>query len=823
MNSWRAKLWFKIVALTIVGVFLFSEVSWAARTDVGLVLSSNLPQVPQPTSQPANENNLWKIFQEFVNSVIPSAYAQEIGSYGSVKVSNSILNDWRRATKAVIVENPIPEAVNDTVDTVNNELTVTTSDLLVEGGQTQVPDLGALRQIYEARQNGLDLWLEDSYLPPAELKTWEELVAWREGMLIDAGPTYQPVSGPIEMPTPETTPVNAPVDPTLLNQIKDTISKCPTGLSMGIFMDGPNGGSEGLVTRNADGSGTFLLYGVKGSFDKDGNITIEPNNNPTEPTWQSAGPEVFNPGAPVNAPVDPVVLNIINDAIGKCPAGQALDIIIDDINGGGGLLVIKNADGSGSFGYNFNGIQVKGSFDKDGNITIETNNNPTGPTSQPVSEPIKMPTPETPVIVLVDPAVLNQIKDTIGGNITIESNLNKQNIISAYGLDFLIPPLEGIVIPIAKLAAVLNNVVNNIKPQDNTQESIYGLIVKKDEIQTPGYSEMIKNIVQKIESLCSSCPPRAPPRKSSDHTAVSPITAPNLGSGSSFISEPANQTTNLNLDLNLIAITDTNQEGQTGINNNTNISITGPPVDYNCAVYALSSLLNISHEKAASLLAQYTQYNEQTLQMETSMEGLKAVTGLFGIEFSVNDLKNLKEDAIIHVTNHYVAYDAGKGLIIDNGKEISLEEFQKRYGLTDDMVVTALVSAQDAGLGTAVSIDNIWGAGWWDDVCDWVSDTWEEVTTGGDAVTETYNYDDYDSYYYDDYYVSYEPTAPVQESSSDDNDGWWNIDLGPIHVQIGGEGNLISGNIGPVGGGIGIDDWSLETNVDIGDFSLNTS
>ncbi len=84
-------------------------------SSISLTLS---PQVLQQASQPANENNLWKIFQEFVNSVIPSAYALEIGSYSPAKVSNSILNDWRRPTKAVIVENPIPEAADDMVDTV---------------------------------------------------------------------------------------------------------------------------------------------------------------------------------------------------------------------------------------------------------------------------------------------------------------------------------------------------------------------------------------------------------------------------------------------------------------------------------------------------------------------------------------------------------------------------------------------------------------------------------------------------------------------------------------------------------------------------------
>ncbi len=33
MSSWRGKLWLKAVALAVAGIFAFSEVTWAARTD----------------------------------------------------------------------------------------------------------------------------------------------------------------------------------------------------------------------------------------------------------------------------------------------------------------------------------------------------------------------------------------------------------------------------------------------------------------------------------------------------------------------------------------------------------------------------------------------------------------------------------------------------------------------------------------------------------------------------------------------------------------------------------------------------------------------
>ena len=42
MGSWREQLWVKIVAITIAGVFLFSEVTWAARANFSL----SLPQFP---------------------------------------------------------------------------------------------------------------------------------------------------------------------------------------------------------------------------------------------------------------------------------------------------------------------------------------------------------------------------------------------------------------------------------------------------------------------------------------------------------------------------------------------------------------------------------------------------------------------------------------------------------------------------------------------------------------------------------------------------------------------------------------------------------
>ncbi|MFA5090164.1 MAG: hypothetical protein WC510_03900, partial [Candidatus Omnitrophota bacterium] len=150
---------------------------------------------------------------------------------------------------------------------------------------------------------------------------------------------------------------------------------------------------------------------------------------------------------------------------------------------------------------------------------------------------------------------------------------------------------------------------------------------------------------------------------------------------------------------------------------NDNVDLTtfsgrGPPaMPFNCAVHALASLLNISFDDAASLLAPYSRYNSVTGQWETSMYGLQQITGLYGRDLTVSELQNLTQNAIIYVTingqGHYVTYNAEKGTIMDNGEELSLAEFQARYGLNDNDTVRGLLGEGDKNTGSAVSVEQL--------------------------------------------------------------------------------------------------------------------
>ena len=76
MHNWRKKIWFKIVALTICGVFLFSELTWAARTDVRLSLPPDSSQNNTPQATKTNFNDIiWEFYKGVSSFLIPSAHA----------------------------------------------------------------------------------------------------------------------------------------------------------------------------------------------------------------------------------------------------------------------------------------------------------------------------------------------------------------------------------------------------------------------------------------------------------------------------------------------------------------------------------------------------------------------------------------------------------------------------------------------------------------------------------------------------------------------------------------------------------------------------
>ena len=64
--------------------------------------------------------------------------------------------------------------------------------LVIEGADVPfIPSLETLRTIYETRQKGMDMWVEDTMMPPNTLKTWNDYVQWREEALKTKGSFWQ--------------------------------------------------------------------------------------------------------------------------------------------------------------------------------------------------------------------------------------------------------------------------------------------------------------------------------------------------------------------------------------------------------------------------------------------------------------------------------------------------------------------------------------------------------------------------------------------------------------------------------------------------------
>ncbi|HOU36416.1 MAG TPA: hypothetical protein PK562_04015, partial [Candidatus Omnitrophota bacterium] len=86
MYNWRKKLWFKVVAFTMIGVFLSSDFGWAARNDYRISLPNNLTN-QQPYQKP-DQGTLKDTVSGFLNRITrflaPDAYAFDFSSsYGS--------------------------------------------------------------------------------------------------------------------------------------------------------------------------------------------------------------------------------------------------------------------------------------------------------------------------------------------------------------------------------------------------------------------------------------------------------------------------------------------------------------------------------------------------------------------------------------------------------------------------------------------------------------------------------------------------------------------------------------------------------------------
>ncbi|MFA5430406.1 MAG: hypothetical protein WC329_04545, partial [Candidatus Omnitrophota bacterium] len=124
MSSWRGKLWLKAVALAVAGIFAFSEVTWAARTDFilppAVAANRNIPSSQE--NQTPVKKSLFDTFNEiytnFSSVLFPFAHAEitnTIVNYDAVVASNRIKSDTAYQEKGSdrITENPLEESAGN--------------------------------------------------------------------------------------------------------------------------------------------------------------------------------------------------------------------------------------------------------------------------------------------------------------------------------------------------------------------------------------------------------------------------------------------------------------------------------------------------------------------------------------------------------------------------------------------------------------------------------------------------------------------------------------------------------------------------------------
>ena len=75
MSHGQKKIWIKVIALSVVAVFLFSEVTWAAKAEFGFHFV--LIQDNNPSAQEARfGDTLWQVYQAISSFFLPSAHAE---------------------------------------------------------------------------------------------------------------------------------------------------------------------------------------------------------------------------------------------------------------------------------------------------------------------------------------------------------------------------------------------------------------------------------------------------------------------------------------------------------------------------------------------------------------------------------------------------------------------------------------------------------------------------------------------------------------------------------------------------------------------------
>ena len=121
----RGNIYFKAFSLTLAGVFLFSEITLAARLDEKLVFPvvSSIPEAKPIVHKEIL--NISEIIKNLTDFVFPAAYAHDavLGERVSDIADASPDAAWRKATEKLVVSDTVGTAPVNGPDTVKKEAT----------------------------------------------------------------------------------------------------------------------------------------------------------------------------------------------------------------------------------------------------------------------------------------------------------------------------------------------------------------------------------------------------------------------------------------------------------------------------------------------------------------------------------------------------------------------------------------------------------------------------------------------------------------------------------------------------------------------------
>ncbi|MCM8780874.1 MAG: hypothetical protein NC908_03000, partial [Candidatus Omnitrophica bacterium] len=693
MSNWRQKLWVKMVALTLAGVFSFSEVTWTAKADYRIFL----PETSNPGYQGGiSESEVGDFFEQLYQAItsflLPRVFANEITFYNYYNHRNQILpvsgrRAWLRVREtnlSISLRSDKEQEIESVVNPTHNEIPSPESSIVSEDFKKFPSDTVSSSDTVDVAP----------VIPP------DELPQITNDTVNNNNNTVNPLN--VSTNDNDTDGIvnslnnsNNNVDNVDNNNVEIEIEK--TAVNIPTLDSDKN---PGPIEINS----TYDILDYNTPVTSASEINPKDlSDNPTDLPDKDTSDSFSQPTILVDTRIA-TEENLLFDLFyrGEGEDNQKLDnpeLPPDQAQ--------AEADNSNNL------MKALGPSNLDSDNSLESNN---------------LESNNTDTIDTLDDNS-QQIIYLDGGEVdtSFDNNVSERELprpegnrlhASALGLDFVIPPLEGVVIPKRQRATVGNLSTDNQNTQNDSSEQ--ATLPQNTTLNYEPSFLPIEDTGFLLQDQCTLPPACGPPRAATlDDTSSTATTQ--ISTDNSSVEKTL---TNLSVKSNPLQ-TGTINTVQTNLaNSNSTITLhnNGPPVNINCAVFVLHQLLpNIDPAILAQQLAPYTDINGQT-----SMLGIQQVAASYGLKLngynlSYKDFVTLGISGIVHVINiqngqgHYIkALSANNDTVsyIDNGVLVteSLADFRRKYQWTGNVLVEGEIVGGSVRSLSSAEMQNIWGS-----------------------------------------------------------------------------------------------------------------